>query len=459
LRHSGESAAISQEWMITGVAPDRSAKGDYMKIILSRKGFDSGAGGYPSPFFVKEGRLVSLPIPEENKIYTTDTRRLYSDLKFENNTTYLDIMEQLGMKGFAGKNAHLDPDVNQNVLNSRKPGWKGLFGQCDAAQKHLINYGVQPGDIFLFFGWFRDVVKTDGKYKYVSGTDKHIIWGYMQVGEIDSISEASEYETWKLNHPHYRNKNRASNTGYIARDSLDFSSGIQGWGVFNYSDSLVLTDPNQKNRSVWKLPQFFHPSNGTKMTYHENQKRWKLHNNHCILKSVGRGQEFIITNNDNVIEWAIDLILNGNKSQNVYHQIYTNVLVKKPKPVELTQKKKLVNYDVQPTIIDNSGACPDALCEENKLLNFESNNVVSMICYRKATNEWFVVRFNLEDIDKVKRFDKWKVEKNSKKVYANIGTKNTYLHRLIYGDCKGKKVLAKNGDYFDCRRENLYVKE
>ncbi len=38
-----------------------------MKVILSRKGFDSSAGGYPSPHFVQDGRLLSLPIPEENR--------------------------------------------------------------------------------------------------------------------------------------------------------------------------------------------------------------------------------------------------------------------------------------------------------------------------------------------------------------------------------------------------------
>lgn len=429
-----------------------------MKIILSRKGFDSGAGGYPSPFFVKEGRLLSLPIPEENKFYTTNTGRLYSDLLFKNDTTYLDIMEQLGMRGFAGKNVHLDPDINQNVLRDRKPGWKGLFGQCDAAQKHLINKGVQLGDLFLFFGWFKDVVKIGGKYKYVTGTDKHIIWGYMQVGEIDSINDTSEYESWKLDHPHYRNKNRTSNTGYIARERLDFNPEIPGWGVFSYNESLVLTDVDQKNRSVWRLPRFFHPSNGTKMTYHENQKLWKLHNNHCILKSVGRGQEFIITNNDNVIEWAIDLILNGKKSQNISHQIDTIVCLKKSKPAKLSKKKKVVSNNDQPSIINSFDVLSTALFEDNKLFNFEANNIVSMICYRNATKESFVVTFSVGDMDKVKQFDKWKVEKGSNKVYANKGTENTYLHRLIYGDCKGKKVLVKNGNYFDCSRENLHVK-
>jgi len=33
-----------------------------MKFILSRKGFDSKSGGYPSPIF-PDGSLISLPIP------------------------------------------------------------------------------------------------------------------------------------------------------------------------------------------------------------------------------------------------------------------------------------------------------------------------------------------------------------------------------------------------------------
>ena len=33
-----------------------------MKVILSRKGFDSSNGGYPSPIF-PDGQITSLPIP------------------------------------------------------------------------------------------------------------------------------------------------------------------------------------------------------------------------------------------------------------------------------------------------------------------------------------------------------------------------------------------------------------
>lgn len=34
-----------------------------MKIILSRKGFDSAFGGVASPVFTEEGKFLSLPIP------------------------------------------------------------------------------------------------------------------------------------------------------------------------------------------------------------------------------------------------------------------------------------------------------------------------------------------------------------------------------------------------------------
>jgi hypothetical protein len=57
-----------------------------MKIILSRKGFDSAYGGYPSPIF-PSGEMISLPIPLE------DSMR-YSDLKV-GQTTYFAQMKEL----------------------------------------------------------------------------------------------------------------------------------------------------------------------------------------------------------------------------------------------------------------------------------------------------------------------------------------------------------------------------
>ena len=48
--------------------------GRQMKIILSRKGFDSGSGGYPNPI-MPNGTLLPLPIPSKNdEIRYTDVK-------------------------------------------------------------------------------------------------------------------------------------------------------------------------------------------------------------------------------------------------------------------------------------------------------------------------------------------------------------------------------------------------
>ncbi len=63
-----------------------------MKIILSRKGFDSEAGGYPSPLFIEEKCHVSLPIPEDINGNAFDTGITYSDIYFKDANTYAAVM-------------------------------------------------------------------------------------------------------------------------------------------------------------------------------------------------------------------------------------------------------------------------------------------------------------------------------------------------------------------------------
>lgn len=277
-----------------------------LKVILSRKGFDSKAGGHPNAHFVDNDRLLVLPIPEDYKSNNINTGRTYTDLRFNDQLSYLDIMNQLGLNGFENKYVHLDPDVNHRIVN-RHPDWKGLFGQSRQSQVHLQNKGVEKGDLFLFFGWFCDVINTDKGYKYVQGTDRHIIWGYLQVDEIERIDRSRYYQKWKFDHPHYFYRNRENNTAYIAREFLSFTPSKPGYGVFSFNEKLVLTAPNNK-RSIWKLPQFFHPQFGTLMSYHEDKTKWAMHNDHCILQSAGRGQEFVIEGNEQVEQWAKDII-------------------------------------------------------------------------------------------------------------------------------------------------------
>ena len=56
--------------------------------MLSRKGFDSSAGGYPSPHLIDSGRLISFPIPDDEKVHTGVS---YTDLKVDKDCSYLDI--------------------------------------------------------------------------------------------------------------------------------------------------------------------------------------------------------------------------------------------------------------------------------------------------------------------------------------------------------------------------------
>ena len=58
-----------------------------MKVILSRKGFDSEFGGYPSPI-LPNGQMISLPIPDQNE------ELRYSDVMAGDSTCY-DLMRKL----------------------------------------------------------------------------------------------------------------------------------------------------------------------------------------------------------------------------------------------------------------------------------------------------------------------------------------------------------------------------
>jgi len=79
------------------------------------------------------------------------------------------MMRQLGIKKYSDDTAvHLDPDINASAIQ-RKDQWKGIFGQSSAAQSHLSKKNIEVGDIFLFFGWFKDVVMTASGHRYVNG--------------------------------------------------------------------------------------------------------------------------------------------------------------------------------------------------------------------------------------------------------------------------------------------------
>ena len=272
-----------------------------MKIVFSREGFDSSRkgmespnGGVPSPIF-PDGTALSLPIPRKRSL----TR--FREVMWHGES--IGPIVQCLTKGRVNgqQRCHLDPDLNADALE-RLPGWRPAFGQSKAAQSHLKNQGVGPGDLFLFFGWFRAVERANvGTWKYVrNAPDVHRLFGWLRISEVvpvgEDLARARSERPWLSRHPHL-NRHRDNNTVYIARETLDVEGVIarSGAGLFSGNgDRLTLTAPDSKSRSRWRLPSWFCPSNGRPtLSYHGNKDRWQRCKPWTYVDTVGIGQEFV----------------------------------------------------------------------------------------------------------------------------------------------------------------------
>ena len=129
-----------------------------MRIVLSRKGFDSAAGGGPS-LVLENGTMLSLPIPEfadkghVPKNLDTAGWHKYDDLNLV--PEIITYCKETGKSEFC----HLDPDIRPDLWCHCEK-WQPTFGQCNAAAGHLknqldLNNIEQENILFLFFGLFR----------------------------------------------------------------------------------------------------------------------------------------------------------------------------------------------------------------------------------------------------------------------------------------------------------------
>ena len=268
-----------------------------MKIIFSRKGFDSteAGGGAPSPII--DGKPCSFPIPG-----TGPTR--YGDLR----NGVGELIEQLTHWKRADY-CHLDPDIDISAL-SRPRGWRGAFGQVGPAQGHLQRQGVGRGDLFLFWGWFRPA-KLEGCSGYV-GESEHRIFGWLQVDDVLTIGnqadEALTQYPWLRDHPHVHSKGwPPSNTIYIASKRLRINGGafaLPGWGVFHRG--LRLTAPHMP-RSKWAVPDWLNPKKQGVGLSRCKPNRW----HRSGLLNLPPGQEFVadISGREDAKSWLAELFL------------------------------------------------------------------------------------------------------------------------------------------------------
>lgn len=280
-----------------------------MKLILSRKGFDSSAGGVPSPIF-RDNRMVSLPIPDKESPVT------YADISYNGDSLGTLVSHLTSGRLPPYYRAHIDPDLVHDSL-PRLPNWRPIFGQTGQAQSHLRNNEVGAGDLFLFFGLFRRVEMLNGSYTWIRNARPcHIIWGWLQVAEVLQLgnSRPHGYE-WAEYHPHFNRGADPNNVVYLARRHLlieELVQNLPGAGIFpRFSFSRQLTAPHAENVSTWELPGWFHPGEyRTPLTYHGDTQRWQKRADRTVLKSAARGQEFVLDCDEypEAVQWACDLI-------------------------------------------------------------------------------------------------------------------------------------------------------
>ena len=274
-----------------------------MKVIFSRKGFDTQFGGFPSPI-LPDGRLLSLPIPNKRDDIA------YSHLLLNDGGNYYDLM--MGLRGMVkydktwhdlkkNTTCHLDPDLYEDIF-PRKKGWKPIFGQTDAAQTHLKNEGVNEDDLFLFFGTYRQTEFLGSQLRFVpQDKPKHIIFGYLQIDEILKVDESQKIPYWMEYHPHANARRRVgkNNTIYISRDNLSWNSKLKGSGIFKFKECLVLTmDGYSKSR--WYLDDIFR---NVRISCHTD-KHWKPEG---YFQTNGIGQEFVVHADKKVEKWVTKL--------------------------------------------------------------------------------------------------------------------------------------------------------
>lgn len=274
-----------------------------MKVILSRKGFDSTNGGILSPI-IDNRIMLSLPIPSKD--------RKKDNIKYEElicDGVGLDkILHDLGYDLNKQPDCcHLDPDLVESRRKEPVKDWCPAFGQINQAAGYLRNCYVEEGDLFLFFGNFRHVVKNEaGVYQYVrKGMDNkdvyfgkpiQAIWGYMQVGKV--VYEAEEIRKFYW-HPHScveRNR-ESNNTIYLATEKLTFAPEIPGCGIFDYDPKRVLTMEG-KTKATWKYEEAYQCDNLVKT------KRKNSAKNGEGIYYAGIWQEIVLDDNSTTENWA-----------------------------------------------------------------------------------------------------------------------------------------------------------
>ncbi len=302
-----------------------------MRIILSRKGLDSGNSKASNLVIMDDtgrGKIYMIPIPYDEKSSYIADEACYNNIHFskDKNTNNL-IKNYLSENGAPPRrHCHADPNISDffncneapNIPKpSNYPKFLGSVGQIKASQTHLENehHKVKENDLFIFFGRF-SFKKAENNELITIDQDKHLIFGYLQIGEIiypqgrdkERRAEIEQKYPWIKLQPHWnaeKYKDVKNNCIYVAREKCTFDDTIKGYGMFDFKEDLILT-AKDKSLSKWNLPPELKE---LKISYHSEKS-----DKGDYFQSTSRGQEFVIEESKQAEQWAINLIKEHTKN-------------------------------------------------------------------------------------------------------------------------------------------------
>lgn len=294
------------------------------RIVLSRKGSDATAGGFPSPV-LPDGRLAMVPIPEDGSGVTAGELRVGGH-------ALADLAAALGVRRVRtgrgrrpltpATEVHADPDLDPAAL-PRPPGWRPLSGPAERSGSRL---SLASSDAVLasvmrasaprrrisaspagsarptcseFWGWYRHTARTGAGLAWTGEpTGFHALHGWLEVGEVVPVSAATDLP-WAARHPHLVRRDRPANVLYVAARA----------GTFTWGEGLRLTAPGSRLRSRWRVPAALHPPRHRQRgPTTATGAAWRRDGDGVELAVVHQGQEFVVSATGALVDWPRALI-------------------------------------------------------------------------------------------------------------------------------------------------------
>jgi hypothetical protein len=236
-----------------------------------------------------------LPPPGEGRLKL-------KDIQFQNRSLG-PLVEQLqGVKGLARESANLNPDLDPEAL-PREQGWKPNFLQRGAPRQHLDDNYVGEGDLFLFYGSFRETLSQGGLRFRPDQPERHCIYGWLQISAICRPGQADspELPDFCASNPQIQEAASSGDAAlYLATQRLKILGlrrQVPGGGVFKYfSNSLLLTAREAKSPGVWFLPHWLYPASRGKppLSCHGSMDRWSKVGKGIQLTTAEKNEEFVL---------------------------------------------------------------------------------------------------------------------------------------------------------------------